>query len=69
MSEMDSPNASQHNDFRHISSMDGCGDFNRKKIANLCPEQPRRHIGSAEYGEKDTRQGKFLENIATHRGY
>jgi hypothetical protein len=33
----DSPDASQHNDFRHISSMESHSHFNRKKIYENAP--------------------------------
>jgi hypothetical protein len=46
---VDSPNAMQHNDFRHISSIDGRGHFHRKKIARslLVAYRPAKQIAFA----------------------
>jgi hypothetical protein len=66
---MDSPNAPQHNDIRHISSMNNCSDFNREKILYLRLKLEKARVDRREYGEKDTCGGKLLKTIAAHREY
>jgi hypothetical protein len=66
---MDSPNAPQHNDIRHISSMKNRSDFNREKISCLRLAREKARVDRSEYGEKDTCGGKLLKTIAAHREY
>jgi hypothetical protein len=66
---MDSPNAPQHNDIRHISSMKNRSDFNREKISGLRLAREKARVDRSEYGEKDTCGGKLFKTIAAHREY
>jgi hypothetical protein len=43
MGEKDSPDATQHNDSGHISSMERHSHFNRKKIYVIAQDRIQRH--------------------------
>jgi hypothetical protein len=64
---MDSPNAPQHNDIRHISSMNNRSNFNREIISYLRLAREKARVDRPEYGEKDTCGEKLLKTIAAHR--
>jgi hypothetical protein len=59
---MGSLNALQHNDFRHISSMNNRGDFNREKISDLGLLHKKQSVDRLEYGGKDTGRRKTIKN-------
>jgi hypothetical protein len=49
---MDSPNAPQHNDIRHISSMKNRSDFNREKISSLRLAREKRALIALSMAKK-----------------
>jgi hypothetical protein len=56
---VDSPDASQHNDYGHISSMDGHSHFNREKIyrnAQDCVQRRKlNRVAASSMAEKTQR--------------
>jgi hypothetical protein len=64
---VDSPNAPQHNDFRHISSMNNRSGFNREKISFGPLARKNRALIVASMAEKTQAEEKLLKTIVTHR--
>jgi len=64
---VDSLNAPQHNDFRHISSMNNRSDFNREKISFGDLVRKNRALIVPNMAEKTQAGEKLLKTIAAHR--
>jgi hypothetical protein len=64
---MDSLNAVQHNDFRHISSMNNRRDFNREKISYVRLVRENRALIAPSMAKKTHAEEKLLKTIAVHR--